>query len=122
MKAIEIAFVCYAVTDLKRARAFYEGVLNLKPGSVWEGENMGFIEYEMGPHTLAIGSGAEYFKPGTQGATAALEVENFDEAMGAIRRTGAKVVMEPYETPVCFTALIHDPDGNQIMIHKRKPQ
>ena len=38
MKPIEIAFVCYAVTDLKRARAFYEKVLNLKPGNVWDGD------------------------------------------------------------------------------------
>lgn len=27
MKVIEIAFTCYPVTDLKRAREFYEGVL-----------------------------------------------------------------------------------------------
>ena len=31
LKVIELAFCCYAVTDMKRARAFYEGVLNLKP-------------------------------------------------------------------------------------------
>jgi predicted enzyme related to lactoylglutathione lyase len=74
----------------------------------------------MGPHTLAIGSGAEQFKPGTQGATAALEVEDFDEAMASLRAAGVKVAMEPYETPVCFMALIQDPDGNQLMIHKRK--
>ena len=30
MKVIELAFCCYAVTDMKRAREFYEGVLNLK--------------------------------------------------------------------------------------------
>jgi len=120
MKPIEIAFVCYAVSDLKRARAFYEGVLNLKPGSVWEGENSGFIEYEMGPYTLAIGCGAEYFKPGTQGATAALEVEDFNEAVESLKRANVKIVMQPFESPVCFMTLIQDPDGNQIMIHKRK--
>jgi len=27
MKVIELAFCCYAVTDMKRAREFYEGVL-----------------------------------------------------------------------------------------------
>ena len=122
MKPVEIAFVCYAVTNLKRSREFYEKVLNLKPGSVWEGENMGFIEYEMGPHTLAIGMGAEHFKPGTLGATAALEVADFDEAMSSLKRANVKIVMEPYESPVCFMALIQDPDGNQIMIHKRKQQ
>jgi predicted enzyme related to lactoylglutathione lyase len=121
MKPLEIAFVCYAVTDLKRARGFYEKVLNLKPGSVWEGENMGFVEYELGPHTLAIGSGSEHFKPGTQGATAALEVADFHEAVASLKGANVKIVMEPHESPVCFMALIQDPDGNQIMIHKRKP-
>ena len=27
MKVIELAFCCYAVTDMTRAREFYEGVL-----------------------------------------------------------------------------------------------
>lgn len=120
MKATEIAFVCYAVTDLKRARTFYETVLGLKPALAWESDTTGFIEYEMGPHTLAIGSGAEQFKPGKQGATVALEVEDFDEAIASIRSKNVPIVMEPYETPVCFMTLVQDPDGNQIMLHKRK--
>jgi predicted enzyme related to lactoylglutathione lyase len=28
--------------------------------------------------------------------------------------------MEPIETPVCFMAVVADPDGNQILIHHRK--
>ncbi|HTG43840.1 MAG TPA: VOC family protein [Verrucomicrobiae bacterium] len=120
MKPIEIAFVCYAVTDLKRAREFYEKVLHLTPGTVWEGENMGFIEYEMGPHTLAIGSGSEQFRPGTQGGTAALEVENYDRAIASLKEAQVKFIMETHETPVCFMSIIQDPDGNQLMIHKRK--
>ena len=31
LKVTEIAFSCYAVTDMARARDFYEGVLGLKP-------------------------------------------------------------------------------------------
>ena len=46
MKIKEIAFVAYAVTDVKKARAFYEGVLGLVPNSVMEdGNNYAFIEY-----------------------------------------------------------------------------
>jgi len=30
LKVIELAFCCYAVTDMKRSHAFYEGVLGLK--------------------------------------------------------------------------------------------
>jgi catechol 2,3-dioxygenase-like lactoylglutathione lyase family enzyme len=33
MKIKDIAFVCSAVSDMKRARAFYEGILGLKPNA-----------------------------------------------------------------------------------------
>jgi predicted enzyme related to lactoylglutathione lyase len=120
MKATEIAFVAYAVTDLKRARNFYEKVLNLKPGSVWEGEDMGFIEYEIGSQTLAIGKGAPNFSPGVTGATVTLEVEDFAASCADLKKHGVKFLMEPNETPVCYMALILDTEGNQLMIHKRK--
>ena len=51
MKAQKIAFTGIPVTDMKRARAFYEGVAEFAEG-VW-------IEYELGPDTLAIGSVGE---------------------------------------------------------------
>ena len=40
MKVIEIAFTGYPVTDLKRARQFYEGILGLKPTKVFGDENI----------------------------------------------------------------------------------
>jgi predicted enzyme related to lactoylglutathione lyase len=122
MKIKEIAFVCYAVTDLQKARAFYEGVLNLTPGSVWEAEDKktGFVEYEMGPHTLAIGAGSDNFKPSREGVTAALEVEDFKEALKELKAANVKFTMESHESPVCWMSLFEDPDGNKIMLHKRK--
>ena len=121
MKPIEIAFSCYAVTDLKRARAFYENVLGLKAASVFEKDGMGFIEYELGPHTLAIGAGSPNFKPGPNGATVALEVENFEEGINFLKSKNVPILFE-YDGPVCRMAKIEDPDGNHIMIHKRKPK
>ena len=38
LKVIELAFCCYAVTDMKRGRAFYESMLNLKPTTVTDSE------------------------------------------------------------------------------------
>lgn len=120
MKISEIAFVCYGVNDLKKARHFYEDILGLKPGSVWEGDGSGFIEYEIGPHTLAIGQGSENFKPGKLGGTVALEVDDIDEAVQKLKDNKIKFLMEKLESPVCFMMLVEDYDGNQIMIHKRK--
>jgi len=56
MKVIELAFCCYAVTDMPRARTFYEGALGLKPTTVSDTPNGKWVEYEFGPYALAIGS------------------------------------------------------------------
>ena len=59
MKVVEIAFSVYPVTDLKRARAFYEETLGLKAATAYEGNGTGWVEYEIGPSVLAIGAGSE---------------------------------------------------------------
>lgn len=47
MKITEIAFSTYPVTDVPRARAFYEGVLGLKPTMDHDmGEKGHWIEYD----------------------------------------------------------------------------
>ena len=52
----EVAFTCYPATDLTASRAFYENVLGLTPTMVTPmGDDGGWVEYELGPHTLAIG-------------------------------------------------------------------
>lgn len=123
MKPIEIAFVAYPVADVARARAFYEGVLGLKPS--WEmvkDNHNAFIEYWIGgaEHCLVIGAGAPQFKPGKSGATVALEVEDFEAAFSALKAGKAKLLMDRYDGPACSMVLVEDPDGNQIMVHKRK--
>jgi len=120
MKFTSFSFVSYPINDVVKARAFYEGVLGLKPASVWEGEGSAFIEYEIGPDTLAIGKGAPNFKPGKTGATVALEVEDFDAAIAELKTKNITFLMEPYDGPVCTMVLVEDPDGNQIMIHRKK--
>ncbi len=122
----EIAFVAYAVTDVRRARDFYEGTLGLKPASVMEkGNDYAFIEYWIGAgneHCLVIGAGAPQFKPGKTGATVALEVGDFDKAVESLKSKGVRFLMDAYTGPSCSMVLIEDPDGNQIMVHKRKAQ
>lgn len=123
MRAIDIAFSCYPVKSIKRAQAFYEGAMNLKATSTWvKDDENGMIEYDIGPATLAIGAGADSFKIGEGGAAVAIEVENFDEAMNTLKGKKATFLVEPMETPVCHMAIVEDPDGNKIMIHKRKPK
>ena len=66
-KVIEFAFVGYPVTDLAVARAFYETVLNLTPGSVFGDDKASWVEYEVGPHTLAISNMSPDWKPSKDG-------------------------------------------------------
>jgi predicted enzyme related to lactoylglutathione lyase len=121
MNIQSIAFVCYAVTDVSRARGFYENVLGLKATSEFISPDMAFIEYEIGAeHTLAIGMGAEYFKPGKGGAVAALELEDFDIMVSKLKENSVTLVTDVMDFPSCKMLVLEDPDGNRLMIHKRK--
>ncbi|MET0262998.1 MAG: VOC family protein [Rariglobus sp.] len=120
IRVLEFAFTGYPVTDVARARAFYEGVLGLKTGQVWEDENHSWIEYDLGGHTLAITNGSDQWKPSSDGPAIALEVEDFDAAVAAFKKQGVDFTVEPIATPMCHLTVIKDPDGNSIAIHKRK--
>ena len=120
MKIIEIAFSCYPVTDLKRARGFYEGTLGLKQSTIFGDDNQGWLEYDIGSGTLALTNFAGDWKPSGDGGSVALEVENFDSSIAELKSAGLKFRVEPTETPVCFMAVVYDPDGNSVCIHKRK--
>jgi len=121
LKVTEFAFVGYPVTDLAASREFYEKVLNLTPASVFGDEEGSWIEYEVGPHTLAITNMAPDWNPGKDGGGVALEVEDFDASIAWLRSNHVVFRLRPVETPSCHMALIADPDGNSICIHKRKP-
>ena len=107
------------VTDVPRARAFYEGVLGLKPAQVIDLPNGQWVEYEVGASTLTLGS-APGWKPSPDGCSVALDVADFDSAVAHLRAQGAKFRLEPFATPVCQMAMVFDPDGNTVCIHKRK--
>lgn len=114
----EIAFVAYPVTDMARARKFYEDVLGLKPNRPIS-EKVPWIEYDIGPGTLGIGSSPNWL-PSPEGASAALEVEDFNAAVATLREHKIPFVIGPMETPVCHMVTVRDPDGNKITLHRRK--
>ena len=120
MKIEGIGFVGIPVTDLKRARAFYEDVLGLKISDEMMGGK--WIEYAVGEEILAIANISDTWKPSDQGAGPAFEVENFDEAIKRLKDRHVRFAAEPFETPCCHMAVVQDPDGNKLMIHKLKPE
>jgi predicted enzyme related to lactoylglutathione lyase len=116
----EIGFVAIPVTDIKRARSFYEEVLGLKVSEEMMGGR--WIEYAVGDDTLAVGNVGEQWAPSDQGTGAALEVENFDDAIKRLKDRHVRFAAEPFETPCCHMAVVQDPDGNKLIIHKLKPE
>jgi predicted enzyme related to lactoylglutathione lyase len=120
LKVKEIAFSCYPVSDMARARKFYETVLGLKPTMVvGEPGGMQWTEYDVANGTLSLGCGAPDWKPRSDGCCVGLEMEDFDAAIAHLREQGVKFHMEPFPTPVCRMAFICDTEGNVICIHKR---
>jgi predicted enzyme related to lactoylglutathione lyase len=47
-------------------------------------------------------------------------VDNLDAEIARLKSLGVKFSMDAMPTPVCNFAIILDPDGNRVMIHKRK--
>ena len=119
MRINNIAFVGIPVRSIKRAREFYEGVLGLLVADEMMGGQ--WIEYAIGENTLAIASVGEQWTPSDQG-TAALEVEDFNEAVKHLKQQQVRFDAEPFETACCHMAVVQDPDGNKLIIHKLKPE
>ena len=116
----KVAFTAYPVTDMKRARAFYEDILGLAPGENFHGA---FQEYDLGGTTFAIDSSP--LSPTPQNSVA-LEIAELSTWVKRLQERGVQfrklneqgeVVME---TPVCWMALMHDPDGNTLALHQAK--
>lgn len=118
MKIKNIAFVGIPVTDMKRAREFYEDMLGLQPDPEMTGEH--WTEYSIGEATLAIACVGEQWKPSNDGTSAALEVENLEEAIARFEER--KLAYDKVDSPVCRMAIVEDPDGNKLIIHKLKSE
>lgn len=125
MQILEIAFTGYCVTDMTRAKDFYEGVLGLKKSrgfGATDGQDQ-WVEYDIGAGCLALikGDGKDWV-PSPTGTAAALEVDDFDGYVARLRENKVPFILEPNETPVCHMAVVVDPDGNRVVIHQRKKQ
>ncbi len=120
MKPLAIDFYTYDVRDIKRSSEFYERTLGLKLDA-WYGE--GWVEFEIGSATLALyqiegDKGAELSNQ--NGGSVAIAVEDVQEAVDELRGKNVEIIFDGGESPVCYFARIADPDGNPIVLHRRK--
>ena len=113
----EIAFVFHAVTDVARARKFYEQFLGLKASTLLEFQpGQWWIEYDIAGQALAISNAM----PGAPAASLTLEVANVDDALAAAKSAGVELAFEIMEFPPCRSFAVKDPDGNQVGLHQLK--
>ena len=113
----EVAFVAIAVSDAERARKFYQETLELKPGTTAMGG--AWVEYDLGAMTIGVGCHPAW-QPSRDGTTVAFEVDDFDQTVATLKGRGVVFDMDKTETPVCWMAQFRDPDGNKLLVHKRK--
>ena len=83
----------------------------------WENH---WIEFDIGTGTLALTDGFEHLQPGGSGALVAFEMPDLDAFGRHLAALGLKWALGPFDTPVCTCGTIKDPEGNEIMIHRRK--
>lgn len=108
-----IAFTMYPVKDMKRSRDFYEKKLGLAPtvpGDRWH-------EYHLQNGAFAITTVLPDPRPAS---SLAFEVDDLDEALARMREAGVPVLKDDIESPVCWMAVIQDPDGNTVILHEKK--
>lgn len=108
------------VSDLPRARAFYEAIL----GAKMQDTGMECCEMAIFPYDNMKGVGGaltkmEGCKPGAGGTLVYLNVEgDLDGVISRISGAGGKIVKERFAIPPHgFIALFEDTEGNTVGLH-----
>lgn len=113
----KVGFTVYPVTEMARARDFYETKLGLTPGAF---SNAEWQEYDLGGTTFALDSAPmPFLKPGSQG-NIAFEYQDLKSLVLSLSASGVEFIEEMMETKVCHMAWIRDPDGNVVCLHQLK--
>ena len=113
-----IAFTMYPVTDMVRARRFYEDTLGLQL-TRREAREFEWVEYDLDGGTFALTDLKEGGAPSAEaGGSIAFEVQNVDQIVEQLRAKGVRIKLEPLSTPVCRLAVILDSEGNAITLHQ----
>lgn len=115
----KVAFTMYPVKDMARARTFYEDTLQLGPGS--GGPSSPWVEFDLpGGGCLAITTVTPNEPSASAGGTIAFEVDDLPATIAELKSRDVKFLAEGIDSPVCRMAVISDPDGNAIVLHKLK--
>jgi predicted enzyme related to lactoylglutathione lyase len=119
----KIAFTMYPVTDVDRARNFYEQTLGLKPGNAGDHGGKWWVEYDLpGGGCLALTNVVPDTPSASSGGTVAFEVEDLDVLIADLKAKDVRFETDIIETPVCRMAVCLDSEGNGLLLHQLKPR
>ena len=111
-----VDFINIPTRDVARAKRFYGETLGLP----LEKDRPTGAEYRAGQVTLGI------WNPRTRGSSSAPTSPDSRCASRTsprpaveLEEQGVQFDMETFDTGVCHMALLRDPDGNQIILHRR---
>jgi len=111
----------YPVTDVARARKFYEETLGLKSGSVGNQGERYWVEYDLpGGGCLALTNFVPDTPSAAAGGTIAFEVDDLDRLMDDLKTKGVIFKSDIIHSPVCRMAMCLDSEGNSLLLHQLK--
>jgi predicted enzyme related to lactoylglutathione lyase len=119
MTVKKVAFTMYPVTDVKRAREFYEQTLGLKAGMAGGRDGMWWVEYDLpGGGCLAITNTTGATPSAGAGGTIALEVDDLTGMIERLKEKGVTFKGDVVRGPRCRMAVCLDSEGNSILLHQ----
>ena len=119
----KVAFTMYPISDVPRARKFYEETLGLQRGSMGNQGSQYWIEYDLPQGgCLALTNFIPDKPSDAAGGTIALEVEDLDELVADLKAKGVTFKGDIIHSPVCRMSVCLDSEGNSILLHQLKPK
>ena len=113
----------YPISDVPRARTFYEETLGLKIGSHGNQGDKWWIEYDLpGGGCLALTNFTGEQPSSNSGGTVAFEVEDLDALIVTLKSRKVEFKSDVIDSPVCRMAVCLDSEGNSILLHQLKPK
>ena len=117
MQVEHVDFIAVPVTDMERSKQFYGDTLGLPQTG-----DSGFPEYRLGDNAflylLSLEAVGGAFR-GPHDAGFALRVPDVHETRRELEAKGVEFNGDVLDTGVCHMAFFADPDGNQMLLHRR---
>lgn len=112
-RGVDVVF--YTVKDMPRARAFYEGLFDLKRGM----ESDYWVEYEL-PDGATFALANDPKAGWKEGHGLMFGVPDMKQASERAKQLGGKITDRSFEGEKCAASECVDPEGNYIYLHERK--